>query len=971
MALGNITISLTIDEQYVQGLDKAEKKAQETGDKIEKSLNNAFGKNLEKFGARIEKIGTSITNVGIEASKISIPIIAAFGLSTNAAVQFDDQLASVRKSTGATGDEIKAIGKEFLNLSKNTRTSAEDLTRIATIGGQIGVGAKEIVPFTDAVNKLTVALGDEFLGGAEQVTQEVGVLRQIFKDIKTDKIDEDLLRIGNAINTLGAEGLATGPVVADFASRIGGLTSNLGNRAGDILGLSATLQELGVTAERGGSAVGRILQELAASPAKFAKIVGVSSKEFAKLVDTDINAAFIKVLEGVNRSADSATEFAAVLEDLELTGVGNAEVFSKLSQNTDLLAQKQALANKALGSTNSILNEYTIKNNTAQANVEKLRNRFTALGVTIGDAVLPRLVKIVDGIGSFVDTVAQKFEELPAPVQDFIINIGLVVAALGPLLLIIGSLVSAFGTISTALGVIAPLFAGISLATVGWVAVIALLVAGLVALANRFGFLQKVGEKIQIVFDSLKKTWDNLVEAFNSPQVQESLKKLEEAFNKLQDAFKPIFDSLGKALDKIFKPFSDQLGENEGALFSVEGAINFLVASIDGLIKVIEFLTPIIDGISKAIAFGIDIWTNWDNIINQASATLAGFILKVVGAAISIRDGIVSAFNRVVSFFTNDIPNAIQTGINFVIAIWNNLPEIAGRIAFDVGVAFGNIINFFRDLSGNIQTFLTQFWNFLVLTFTNAKDFAIQKTLELYNGVLQFFRDLPANTVKFLENTRIFVVEKFTALRDFAINKASELVNGVVGFFQQLPSKAQTEADNMRNNIVNTFNDITTKAYNFGRDLVNKVVDGIKSVGNKIGETWSSITSNFGAGFNSTQNKSQGGVIQRFAKGGMVKKVAYAASGMFVPKGTDTVPAMLTPGEMVLPKGLTSSILGILKQIGNLPNVSSIAGNGAGGVGNLQFNVGTLNAGNVNEARKRSGDLGWGVYQDLRSRGLI
>lgn len=40
-----------------------------------------------------------------------------------------------------------------------------------------------------------------------------------------------------------------------------------------------------------------------------------------------------------------------------------------------------------------------------------------------------------------------------------------------------------------------------------------------------------------------------------------------------------------------------------------------------------------------------------------------------------------------------------------------------------------------------------------------------------------------------------------------------------------------------------------------------------------------------------------------FAKGGIVKPI-YAANG-FVPKGTDTVPAMLTPGEMVLPKPMT------------------------------------------------------------------
>lgn len=40
----------------------------------------------------------------------------------------------------------------------------------------------------------------------------------------------------------------------------------------------------------------------------------------------------------------------------------------------------------------------------------------------------------------------------------------------------------------------------------------------------------------------------------------------------------------------------------------------------------------------------------------------------------------------------------------------------------------------------------------------------------------------------------------------------------------------------------------------------------------------------------------EGGAAQGLARGGMV----YASRGMFIPRGTDTVPAMLTPGEFVV-----------------------------------------------------------------------
>jgi TP901 family phage tail tape measure protein len=55
-----------------------------------------------------------------------------------------------------------------------------------------------------------------------------------------------------------------------------------------------------------------------------------------------------------------------------------------------------------------------------------------------------------------------------------------------------------------------------------------------------------------------------------------------------------------------------------------------------------------------------------------------------------------------------------------------------------------------------------------------------------------------------------------------------------------------------------------------------------------------------------------------FARGGMV----YASRGMFVPRGTDTVPAMLTPGEFVVNRRATQNNLQLLKAINSGNHVS-------------------------------------------------
>ena len=58
--------------------------------------------------------------------------------------------------------------------------------------------------------------------------------------------------------------------------------------------------------------------------------------------------------------------------------------------------------------------------------------------------------------------------------------------------------------------------------------------------------------------------------------------------------------------------------------------------------------------------------------------------------------------------------------------------------------------------------------------------------------------------------------------------------------------------------------------------------------------------------------------VKQFARGGMV----YASRGMFVPRGTDTVPAMLTPGEFVVNRAA-------VQRGNNLQLLKSMNGNGA------------------------------------------
>lgn len=310
-----------------------------------------------------------------------------------------DSFSDIQKTTGMTQKEVEQLNKALGSI--DTRTSASELREIAIAAGQLGIAKEDILKFTDATDKLVVSLGDEFKGGAEQVTKEMGALRNIFADVKSDNVADDMLHIGNAINQLASAGAATGPVVADFANRIGGVGINLGLTSGQVLGLSATLQELNVNTERGGTAMTKILLKMTTDTASFAKIAGIPTKEFTKLVNTDLYGAFVKVAEGSKRSGATATAFGAILDKLGVDGAGASEVFSKIGSNSKLLQEKVDLANASLQNTNGIMNEFALKNDNVAGRAEKLGKKLTSIFTS--ETFNSWVATAIDKTSSFID----------------------------------------------------------------------------------------------------------------------------------------------------------------------------------------------------------------------------------------------------------------------------------------------------------------------------------------------------------------------------------------------------------------------------------------------------------------------------------------------------------------------------------------------------------------------------------------
>lgn len=341
--------------------------------------------------------------------------------SLKMAVEVSDSFADIKKATGMTTAEVEGLNEEMSKI--DTRTTQQALLDISKVGGQVGIAKDEMLGFVEATDKAVVALGDEFSGGAEEVASTMGTLKNLFEDTKNLDAGTAINKIGSAVNELGAAGSATGPVMADFAMRMGQL-GQLSPQIDQTLGLGAAFQELGLTAEIAAGGLSNILLGAAKATDLFAHHLGMTEAAFKDLINTNPNEVILKLAESFRGLPTDV-----VVKQLDNLGIKSQEatkVMSLLSDQTGIVREKQQLANKAMDEATSLTNEFNIKNNTAAAQVEKNEKAIAALQLEMGMRLLPVFLTVTQAAVAFVKGIAA-IPEFIAENKEMFIALGVAV----------------------------------------------------------------------------------------------------------------------------------------------------------------------------------------------------------------------------------------------------------------------------------------------------------------------------------------------------------------------------------------------------------------------------------------------------------------------------------------------------------------------------------------------------------------
>ena len=301
-------------------------------------------------------------------------------------LEYDEALTSASRTTNLSKDAVEALSDELKSM--DTRTSQNELIGLMEVAGKLGLSAEEdILGFVSAADKINVALSSDLGGNAEDALKSIGKLVDIFKLKSEFGMEESMLKVGSAINSLGMASTANEGYIVDFAQQMAGIAPTANMSIQQVLGLAATLDSLGQRGETATTALTNVIGDMFKKTEQYAKVAGVGLQDFQQLLENDVNEALLLVLEGVGDG--SSAETIKALDSLGLSGSRATTILGSLSQNVDTIRYQQELANRAFSEGSSVIEEFDRMNNSATATMEKAKKAVTDQMVAIGEQLNP------------------------------------------------------------------------------------------------------------------------------------------------------------------------------------------------------------------------------------------------------------------------------------------------------------------------------------------------------------------------------------------------------------------------------------------------------------------------------------------------------------------------------------------------------------------------------------------------------
>lgn len=804
---------------------------------------------------KLKGLSSAFSTVGGGLTKgLTLPLVGVGAASVGVATKFESAMSQVAATMGITTEQIKNGNKDFENLQKTalnmgatTKYTASEAAEGLNILAQAGLSADESIKAIPTVLSLASAGAMSLDSAATYVTASV---KGFGDSMDNAQKYADLMAKGATLANTDVRGLG---------EALSGVSATANNYKQSVDSTTLSLLRLAEQNITGGEASTMLARAMA-------DIYTPTSKAKKALDELGISA-----YDGSGKARD----FNDIVDELSKAFAGMSDEEANATKNQIFTTYGMNAFNKMTAATTKTVDKFKtgLKDATgsaaqqAETQLDNLKGSLTLLqsalegaGIVIGQRLTPYIRKLAD----VINVLVTKFNNLTDAQQDMIVKIGLVVAAIGPVMLIMSKLfkfvsmvVTAFKTfgttlqtIKTSIDLVKAGYAGLAMQMGGIPAIISSLMAGfsgmlvpvlsvvavIGVLVAAFVTLWKTNEtfrsKIVSVFDEVK---TKIGESINS--IKETLSNLNVDFSGVINVLKSLWVGFCNIIAPLFtNAFQGVATAIESVMTIIEGIVQTAVGIINGDV---DLFTKGIGTIFSGLLTGITgLASNILSLVGELGANILSalglediaevfqtFFETISEIFEQIPEVVNSAFEIVGGFFTETLPEFIDSAVetiqgfadNVVAFFTETIPEAFNSFVELVGGIVDSFIGFFT------VTIPEAFTNFVTVTLPNA-----------INSMITFFNQIPYY-LGYAIGLGIGYIAKFAlGIYKFATVQLPQYIAAIIKWFSQLPSKIWTWLMQAIQKVSQFATQVGQKAQQTGSAFITAIIQWFTQLPSKI-----------------------------------------------------------------------------------------------------------------------------------------